>query len=156
MTINPLPAIVPVFGDVITVMTYSLGQFKAVLCGLGYLESTGLNTHCSDTLDPSTQTAIREFQGQHHLPLTGELDTSTQEKARQLVRNLQHSLNLIVGAQLPINEFYGPRTARAVMLFQKRQTLSPNGIADLTTRRLLDEAVKQRLRYQVGCIPFGT
>jgi peptidoglycan hydrolase-like protein with peptidoglycan-binding domain len=131
-------------------MAYSLSQFKAVLNGLGYkLGPNGLGGNYSDTLDPYTQAAIQEFQIQYHLPVTKVLDSATQAKARQLIRNLQHSLNLIVNAQLPINEFYGARTVQAVMLFQQQHNLPVTGVANLSVRQQLDEAVKQRLRYQV-------
>lgn len=131
-------------------MVYSLSQFKNVLHGLGYsLESCKVNCeiNCDDNgFDSYTQTAIRQFQLDHNLPVTGALDLITQEKARQLIRNLQHSLNLTVDAQLPVNEFYGSRTCKAVQRFQQQHGLPITGIAEVTVRRKLDEEAKRLLR----------
>lgn len=131
-------------------MAYTLSQFKTVLDGLGYhLGPTGLSGNYGNLLDPYTQAAIQEFQAQYNLPQTGEADQATQEKARQLVRNLQHSLNLTVDAQLPINEFYGAHTVQAVKQFQRQQQLPITGIANLNIRQKLYDAVKRQLRKQV-------
>jgi Putative peptidoglycan binding domain len=132
-------------------MAYALNQFKAVLDGLGYnLGPNGYGGNHSNALDFYTQAAIQEFQTHYHLPVTGTLDTTTSEKARQLVRNLKHSLNLAIDAQLPINEFYGPRTFQAVMRFQKLHHLPVTGIASSVVRNKLDAEVKELLRNQLN------
>jgi peptidoglycan hydrolase-like protein with peptidoglycan-binding domain len=131
-------------------MTYTLSQFKAVLNGLGYnLGPDGVNGNYGNLLDAYTQAAIQEFQGEQKLELTGILDQPTVEKARQLIRNLQHSLNATVDAQLPVNEFYGSHTSRAVMRFQQIYSLPVTGIAGRTVRKRMAEEVKQQLRQQV-------
>lgn len=131
-------------------MFYSVSQFKAVLYGLGYnLGPNGPNGNQGNQLDFYTQAAIQEFQTQYGIPATGQLDLPTAEKARQLVRNLQHSLNLTVNANLPINEFYGPRTLQAVMLFQKHHGLPMTGIAGCCVRQKLDEEAKKQLRIKL-------
>ncbi len=128
---------------------YSLRQFKAVLHGLGYtLEPEEIDGNRNNQLDLRTQAAIREFQANYGLPITGDANSVTQEKARQLIRNLQHSLNLIVNAHLPISEFYGPLTTRAVQKFQQQQSIPTDGIASRKVRHLLEESVKRQLRYQ--------
>jgi peptidoglycan hydrolase-like protein with peptidoglycan-binding domain len=133
----------------ITVMAYSLSQFKAVLDGLGYnLGPNGYGGNHGNTLDFYTQAAIQEFQLQNKLPTTGMLDQQTLEKARQLMRNLKHSLNLTTDAQLPINEFYGPRTLQAVMKFQKMHNLPVTGISGAAIRQKLDAEVKKQLQQQ--------
>ncbi|MBD2463294.1 peptidoglycan-binding protein [Oscillatoria sp. FACHB-1407] len=132
-------------------MVYSLSQFKAVLNGLGYnLGPDGHGGNYGNLLDSYTQAAIYEFQTEHRLPSTGVLDSATIEKARQLVRNLQHSLNLAVNAQLPVNEFYGVNTVKAVMQFQKTYDLPITGIAGYAVRKCLDNIVKQQLRQQLN------
>lgn len=129
---------------------YSLTQFKAVLHGLGYhLEPEELNGKRNNRLNLRTQAAIREFQTYYQLPITGEPDLPTQEKARQLIRNLQHSLNLTINAQLPISEFYGNRTTRAVQRFQQEQGLTATGIATPQVRQVMENAVKQQLRQRM-------
>lgn len=130
-------------------MTYTLSQFKTVLNGLGYnLGPDGLNGNYGNLLDSYTQAAIQEFQEEQGLEPTGILDRSTVEKTRQLIRNLQHSLNVTVDAQLPVNEFYGSHTGRAVMQFQQRHSLPVTGIAGLAVRRRLEDEVRQKLRQQ--------
>jgi len=131
-------------------MTYSISQFKMMLHNLGYsLGPDGLNGNHGNLLDLYTQAAIREFQAQFGLPITGEVDQLTSERARHLIRNLQHSLNLSIGAQLPINEFYGPCMIRAVMQFQQLHNLPMTGIAGSTVRQKLNEEVKKLLRQRV-------
>lgn len=126
-------------------MVYSLSQFKEVLDGLGFhLGPDGLNGNNGNILDVYTQSAICEFQHQYHLPLTGRLDGMTHETAQKVMRNLQHSLNLTVNAQLPINEFYGPRTLQAVKAFQKAVGLPMTGIATLTVRQKLDQEARRK------------
>lgn len=132
-------------------MVYSLSQFKAILYGLGYnLGPNGHNGNQGNNLDFYTQAAIQEFQAHYDIAVTGVLDHPTIEKARQLVRNLQHSLNLTVDAQLPVNEFYGPRTLQAVMLFQKQHGLPVTGIAGATVRKRLEDEVKKQLRKKTN------
>jgi peptidoglycan hydrolase-like protein with peptidoglycan-binding domain len=136
-------------------MTYSISQFKMTLHNLGYsLGPDGLNGNHGNLLDLYTQSAIREFQAHFGLPMTGKVDQPTSERARQLIRNLQHSLNLTTDAQLPINEFYGPRMIRAVMRFQQLHDMPMTGIAGSTVRQKLNEEVKQLLRQRV-CVVEG-
>ena len=138
----------------IRAMGYSLSQFKAVLDGLGYnLGPNGYGGNHGNTLDFYTQAAIQEFQLENELPTTGMLDHQTLEKARQLVRNLKHSLNLATDAQLPMNEFYGPRTLQAVMKFQKMHNLPVTGISGATVRQKLDAEVKKQLQQQSSNVP---
>jgi len=125
-------------------MAYSLSQFKEVLDGLGFhLGPDGLNGNNGNLLDVYTQSAIREFQYQYKLTTTGKLDTATDSKAQTVIRNLQHSLNLVVNAQLPVNEFYGPRTLQAVKAFQRAYSLPITGIASLTLRQKLDQEARR-------------
>lgn len=132
-------------------MTYSINQFKAVLNGLGYnLGPNGIGGNQSNSLDFYTQAAIQEFQENHKLPTTGAIDQPTVEKARQLVRNLKHSLNVVIEAELPINEYYGPRTHQAIMQFQKLRHLPMTGIAGTVVRKELEFKVKESLRQQVS------
>lgn len=126
-------------------MAYTVSQFKEILDGLGFhLGPDGLNGNNGNILDAYTQAAIREFQYQYKLPTTSRLDSVTQDRAQKVIRNLQHSLNLVVNAQLPVNEFYGPRTLQAVRAFQKAFNLPVTGIATLTLRQKLDEEARKR------------
>lgn len=130
-------------------MAYSLTQFKEVLDGLGYnLGPNGLNGNYDSTLDVYTQAAIREFQAQYNLPVTGKLGADTEAKAKQVVKNIQYSLNLVVNAQLPLSEYYGPLTFRAMKSFQSAYGLPVTGIAGLTVRKKLDEEAKKRIQGQ--------
>src|SRR6476659_5340838 len=120
-------------------MAYSLTQIKEVIDGFGYnLGPNGINGNYDATLDIYTQAALREFQAQYSLPITGRLDTATEIKAGQIIKNLQYSLNLTVNAKLPVSEFYGPLTLRAMKTFQQTYGLPATGIANLTVRKKLD------------------
>lgn len=133
---------------------YSLHQFRAILQGLGYLPATPtseLPCHSEDSLDPALVKAIQTFQHDYQLAPTGQADRATQERARQLIRNLQHSLNLVVQAQLPLNGFYSSATICAVELFQKQYNLAVTGTAPGELRHILEQQVKQRLRSQTSC-----
>ncbi|MBW4652052.1 MAG: peptidoglycan-binding protein [Kaiparowitsia implicata GSE-PSE-MK54-09C] len=123
-------------------MPYTSSQFLAVLVGLGY--ATGGDRPEGETA------AIQAFQQDYALRPTGEGDRLTQERARQLVRNLKHSLNLVVEAQLPISEFYDGQTQAAVAQFQAAQQMPLTGIADRALRQALEEQVKHQLRRQVS------
>lgn len=127
-------------------MAYSLSQFKEVLDGLGFhLGPDGLNGNNGNILDVYTQSAIREFQYQHRLPITGRLDSATDDKAQKVMRHLQYSLNLTIDAQLPVDEFYGPLTLQAVKAFQKAYGLPPTGIAALMVRQKIDQEMRKRV-----------
>ncbi|MGG6294831.1 peptidoglycan-binding domain-containing protein [Leptolyngbya sp. AN02str] len=124
-------------------MPYTASQFVEVLVGLGYANAI-------HQIEPSLlQAAIEAFQRDYGLALTGQPDAATQERARQLVRNLQHSLNLVMRAQIPISEFYGTGTRSAVVGFQQLYHLPPTGIACLQVRRALEQEAKRQLRMQV-------
>ncbi|QZZ19368.1 peptidoglycan-binding protein [Leptothermofonsia sichuanensis E412] len=127
-------------------MAYSLSQFKEVLDGLGFhLGPDGLNGNNGNILDVYTQSAIREFQYQHRLPITGRLDSATDDKAQKVMRHLQYSLNLTIDARLPVDEFYGPLTLQAVKAFQKAYGLPPTGIAALMVRQKIDQEMRKRV-----------
>lgn len=142
---------------------YSLQQFIAVLSGLGYFaDQNGVrsNSHSaqskgqSSLLSEDLKLAIRTFQAHYGLPLTGEADQPTQEKARQLVRNLHHGLKQTVSPDLPISEFYGPRTVSAVEQFQAQRRLPVTGVATASVRRAIEEDLKQQLRQALGSAGF--
>ncbi len=126
-------------------MPYTLSQLKEVLDGLGYnLGPDGLNGNSSNALDAFTQAAIQELQAYYQLPVSGKLDTTTDDLVKKLVRNIQYNLNIVIDAKLPVNEFYGPRTVQAVKAFQRTYGLPVTGIAGLTIRQKLCEEAKKR------------
>jgi peptidoglycan hydrolase-like protein with peptidoglycan-binding domain len=134
---------------------YSLQQFIAVLSGLGYfadLDSVQNIPHPdhSKLVNDELKLAIRTFQAHYGLPLTGEADQPTQEKARQLVRNLHHGLKQTVSPDLPISEFYGARTVSAVQQFQTQHRLLVTGVATARVRRAIEEDLKQQIRQALG------
>jgi peptidoglycan hydrolase-like protein with peptidoglycan-binding domain len=113
---------------------YSPVQFISVLNGLGYpVELTDKPNSAN------VQQAIRDFQLQNNLPVTGQLTPETQDLAATLIQNLQNSLNqaLKPTPNLPGNQFYGSQTEALVKVFQDQNRLPMTGIATLETRRLL-------------------
>lgn len=151
-------------------MKYSISQFQAILSGLGYdvgLElgdppdgnslNDGLEESLNEGLNPYSQTimqAIQAFQVDYQLPITGQLDQATTEKARHLMCNLHHSLNLVANAQIPVGEFYSLQTIAAVKALQAKFGFPVTGKADPGIRRCLSEEVKQQLRQRL-CLSVG-
>lgn len=114
---------------------YSPAQFISVLNGLGYAVQLD-----APITDPRVQQAIRDFQVQYALPVDGTLNNPTQDKASEIVRSLQSTLNRAVkpSPQLPVSQFYGRQTEAAVKQFQQQNRLPITGIATLETRRRLN------------------
>jgi peptidoglycan hydrolase-like protein with peptidoglycan-binding domain len=120
---------------------YNPSQFVGVLNGLGY------PVQLTDGLDnPNVQQAIRDFQVEYRLPVTGSMTPVTQDYAASLVGNLQRALNRAVsnGDQLPGSQFFSTRTDAMVRRFQDQNRLPITGIATLETRRRLDAILQGR------------
>lgn len=115
---------------------YTLDQFISVLNGFGYPVSVG-----SPLTDLRVQQAIRDFQVQNRLPVDGTLNPPTQDKAADLVRELQNNLNRVaqLNPPLPGSQFYGQQTENAVRLFQRQNRLPATGIATLETRQRISD-----------------
>jgi peptidoglycan hydrolase-like protein with peptidoglycan-binding domain len=118
---------------------YSSDTFVAVLQGIGYPIEPGAS------LDSySVQTAIASIQREGNLPITGRLDGYTESYTANNVKLLQRQLNQVLGLQLPSGQpFYGPLTRSGITKFQQAYNLPPTGIADMTTRRYLQQAVSR-------------
>jgi peptidoglycan hydrolase-like protein with peptidoglycan-binding domain len=115
---------------------YAPEQFISVLNGFGYPVSLS-----APLSDPIVQQAIRDFQAQNRLPIDGTLNPPTQDKAADLVRQLQNSLNRVVqpSPQLPRSQFYGKQTESVVRLFQRQNGLPETGIATFETRQRISD-----------------
>lgn len=117
---------------------YTPSQFVSVLNGLGY------PVKLTDTLDaPNVQQAIRDFQLQYQLPVSGTMTPASQDKAADVVRVLQQSLNrsLQPVTTLPGNQYYGSQTESFIKVFQKRHRLPVTGIATRETRQKLTQVL---------------
>jgi peptidoglycan hydrolase-like protein with peptidoglycan-binding domain len=115
---------------------YTPSQFISVLNGLGYPVAT------SDAIAaPNVSQALRDFQLQFNLPVTGTMTVASQDRAAELVKLLQQSLNrsLKPTTLLPGSQYYGTQTETLVKVFQERNRLPVTGIATLETRRRLGE-----------------
>jgi peptidoglycan hydrolase-like protein with peptidoglycan-binding domain len=118
---------------------YTPSQFISVLNGLGYPVAV------SDPIDaPNVSQAIRDFQLQFNLPVTGTITATSQDRAADLVNLLQQSLNrsLKPATLLPGSQYYGTQTETLVKVFQERNRLPVTGIATLETRRRLGEELQ--------------
>jgi peptidoglycan hydrolase-like protein with peptidoglycan-binding domain len=113
---------------------YTPSQFVSVLNGLGYpvAMTDGITS-------PLVVQAIRDFQQQFNLPITGTMTAASQDRAAELVQLLQQSLNrsLKPATPLPGSQYYGTQTEALVKVFQERNRLAVTGIATLETRRRL-------------------
>lgn len=119
-------------------LDYTPEQFISVLNGFGYPVS--LNAPLTDL---NVEQAIRDFQVQNRLPVDGTLNPPTQDKAADLVRQLQNHLNRVIqpSPQLPESQYYGRQTESAVRLFQRQNRLPETGIATLETRQRINDIV---------------
>lgn len=115
---------------------YAPEQFISVLNGFGYPVSL-----TAPLTDPIVQQAIRDFQAQNRLPVDGTLNPPTQDKAADLVRQLQNGLNRVIqpSPQLPGSQFYGKQTEGVVRLFQRQNGLPETGIATFETRQRISD-----------------
>jgi peptidoglycan hydrolase-like protein with peptidoglycan-binding domain len=115
---------------------YAPEQFISVLNGFGYPVSLS-----APLTDPIVQQAIRDFQAQNRLPVDGTLNPPTQDKAADLVRQLQSELNRVIqpSPQLPGSQFYGKQTESVVRLFQRQNGLPETGIATFETRQRISD-----------------
>lgn len=121
---------------------YTPGEFRSALYGLGYnIPQVG-----GTLSDPRTQQAIRSFQRQQQLPVSGQANPQTQDALAEIIINLQENLNTVLQPErlLPENQFYGPLTQELVREFQKQFNLPVTGIANGEVRILLDEQASQR------------
>jgi peptidoglycan hydrolase-like protein with peptidoglycan-binding domain len=110
---------------------YSPAEFRQFLRGFGY------NITFSDIIfDPASKQAIREFQKQNTLSVTGNITTECEDLAADLVTNLHSQLNVVLKLDppLPVNQFYGPRTIFAIKQLQKKYYLPETGIATIELR----------------------
>jgi peptidoglycan hydrolase-like protein with peptidoglycan-binding domain len=115
---------------------YTPSQFISVLNGLGYPVATS-----DPIVAPNVSQAMRDFQLQFNLPVTGTMTAASQDRAAELVQLLQQSLNRSVkpATLLPGSQYYGTQTETLVKVFQERNRLPVTGIATLETRRRLGE-----------------
>jgi peptidoglycan hydrolase-like protein with peptidoglycan-binding domain len=118
---------------------YNPEDFISILNGLGY--AVPLNASLDD---PIVQQALREFQLQYQLPVDGQMNIPTQQRAAALVRSLQITLNRVLrlNPPLPANQFYRRQTDAAVRQFQRQSGLPVTGIANRETQERLNAAIK--------------
>lgn len=121
------------------VQLYTTTEFRAALNGIGYpVPRSGALT------DNQTTAAIGLFQRDYQLPINFTADPATQEKLASIIRNLRNNLRIVVSRELVVNQLYDVPTEAAVTLFQRRNNLPVTGIADLSTRRNLNQAATIR------------
>jgi peptidoglycan hydrolase-like protein with peptidoglycan-binding domain len=119
---------------------YTPTQLISVLNGLGYPVSM------NDPIDaPNVSQAIRDFQLQFNLPVTGTMNAASQDRAALVVQTLQQSLNrsLKPAPLLPGSQYYGSQTEALVKVFQERNRLPVTGIATLETRQRLTQELSR-------------
>lgn len=115
---------------------YTPSQFISVLNGLGYPVTL------TDSLESANvKQAIRDFQLQFQLPITGTMTEASQNTAALVVRTLQRNLNqsLNPSPRLPESQYYGSQTEALVKTFQDQNRLPITGIATLETRQKLSQ-----------------
>jgi peptidoglycan hydrolase-like protein with peptidoglycan-binding domain len=135
-------------------VNYTNAQFRSILFGLGYLAKDAakpglgypVTTDNSALTGPRTLQAIKNFQSDFQLLSDGVVGSKTMAKAAEVIRILQHELNLVVDAGLTLNQpFYGPKTVASVKKFQGLIDVAQTGIATIELRVQLDEIAKAQV-----------
>jgi peptidoglycan hydrolase-like protein with peptidoglycan-binding domain len=139
---------------------YTPSQFVSVLNGLGYPVAV------NDAIDaPNVSQAMRDFQLQFNLPVTGTMNAASQDRAAAVVQSLQQGLNrsLKPATLLPGSQFYGTQTETLVKQFQERNRLPVTGIATLETRQRLAQElaaigtpIVNPAPQPIGAAPIGS
>jgi peptidoglycan hydrolase-like protein with peptidoglycan-binding domain len=139
---------------------YTPSQFISVLNGLGYPVAV------SDPIDaPNVRQAMRDFQLQFNLPVTGTMTAASQDRAASVVRSLQQGLNrsLKPATLLPGSQYYGTQTETLVKQFQERNRLPVTGIATMETRQRLAQElaavgtpIVNPAPQPIGAAPIGS
>ena len=107
---------------------------------------------------PKTLRALREFQADNHLKVTGAYDAETQEAIRELNEGVKRGSrsNVVLGMQdrlvtlgnithaevMTGPKIFGEKTERALMLFQQQHGITPSGILTGETYRALINAAR--------------
>ncbi|WP_052754377.1 peptidoglycan-binding domain-containing protein [Calothrix sp. 336/3] len=134
--------------------TFTNAQFRSIMYGLGYVgkqfADPALGYPVSNDNTPLIEEAmiqgIVRFQQDYQLKADGVVGAKTMAKAAEVMRILQHGLNIVIKAGLPQGQpFYGPKTLAAVKKFQSYLGVSQSGIATKALRRQLDELAKEKV-----------
>lgn len=128
------------------VRNYTPREMRAVLNGFGY------NVPVSDAAltDTATLNAVREFQKGYKLAVDGIPGPQTQDLMAELMMILHANLNLVVkpNPPLPRTQYYDSATEAVVKQYQQKVNLPVTGIANLTTRKQLDDEATLLLNNQ--------
>lgn len=124
-------------------MTYTNAQLRSILNGLRYTnlnEMTDatfpLSTDDSPLTNTSSVQAIRKFQIDHQLEVSGVVDSYTLSAIQTVMKNLISDLNRANHTAIPLDRpLYDAATIAAVKLVQ--QQLPPNGIASYSLQNAL-------------------
>jgi peptidoglycan hydrolase-like protein with peptidoglycan-binding domain len=123
----------------------------------GYMTEEEKNTGAGK-FGQKTLRALREFQADNHLPVTGTYDADTQEAVRELNEGVKRGSrsNVVLGMQdrlvtlgnithaevLTGPKIFGEKTERALMLFQQQHGITPSGVLTSETYRALMMAAR--------------
>lgn len=120
---------------------YTPREFRSVLYGLGY----DVRVSNAPLTDTQTKKAIRKFQQGYKIGPDGIAGPQTQDIAAEIVKSLKYNLNLIANPkqQLPLDQFYGPKTQEVVKQYQEQLQMEQTGIADLALRQRINQQAKE-------------
>jgi peptidoglycan hydrolase-like protein with peptidoglycan-binding domain len=129
-------------------INYTNAQFRSILLGLGFLlkdfvdisKGYPVSTDNSPLTGTKTRLTILAFQEKYQINADGIVGPQTRTKAVEVMRILQHQLNIVVDAGFTLEEpFYGPKTVASVKKFQAALGLTQNGVATQALREELNE-----------------
>ncbi|GAB4344592.1 MAG: hypothetical protein OHK0047_37660 [Leptolyngbyaceae cyanobacterium] len=131
-------------------MNYTNAQFRSIINGYDFTSTSArdsyfpISSNEAPLTDKATVEAIKAFQTYFQLKVDGIAGPITMAKAEQAMRILQYNLNLVIKANLPVNQpFYGPKTVAAVKEFERRYGYSVDGVANLPVRKRLNDLARQ-------------
>ena len=131
---NPLPEVSN------TDNAKTISQLQTTLSALGY-DTKGVDGH----LGPATQSAIRDFERQHNLPVSGKLSEPLSSRLQQeLVKQTQIQLSALGYQPGTADGLLGEDTKKAIHAFQKSQKLSATGQASVGLLAALKSAIIQQ------------
>ncbi|MBX5465888.1 MAG: peptidoglycan-binding protein [Firmicutes bacterium] len=145
--------------------TLELGdQGDAVKTLQTWLDQTGAHLAVDGDFGPLTYQAVRLFQAEHGLPVTGVADAATLSLLQRLaqapaaadpapvlgpgatgsaVAALQTELQRVGYSPGGIDGIFGPETERALIAFQSAHGLTPTGTLDAATEAALNGALAE-------------
>ncbi len=139
----------------ISVIHQALKRQANIKNGQSNLNELGADLKVNGRMDKATVAAVKEFQTEHHLKVTGALNNATQktlghevqEQRQTHIKQIQTALNEL-GAELTVDGHIGKATVAAVKDFQTEHHLKATGKLDGNTINAMNQALQTQQQQQ--------